>query len=253
MAENPYAQPTDFDLPPAEARTSVLAVLSLISGIAGLVVCCIPLIGLLGVALGVPALFSISASRGQKKGTGLAITGVVTGLIGAGLGTAMIFGISRGISEFAGYAIVFEHIEAQDVDAVRAEFASSVRSDITAERLAAFRAAYQAEVGAFTGMPEGLGEWLTAYSAMGNAGAQAVQSMGGVYQAAFPIPLQFDGGAGYGVLALEQGGAGRPPLLNLGVLPRGAGDVIWLLPPPGAGPDPAQGPGAGEGAGAGGG
>ena len=234
MPENPYAQPSDFDQPPVEARTSVLAVLSLISGIAGLVVCCIPLIGLLGVALGVPALFSISASRGQKKGTGMAITGVVTGLIGAGLGTALIFGISRGISEFSTFAVVFEHVEAQDVDAARTQFAPSVQAEVTAERLSDFRDAYQAEVGAYAGMPEGLGEWITAYSSMGSAGAQAVESMGGMYETAFPIPLNFDGGQGYGVLALDAGAGGKPPLLNVGVLVRDTGNVIWLLPPPGA-------------------
>ena len=233
MAENPYAQPSDFDTP-TEARTSVLAVLSLISGIAGLIICCIPLIGLLGVALGVPALFSISASRGQKKGSGMAITGVVTGLIGAGLGTALLFGASRAVGQVGAFAVVFEHIEAQDVEATRGEFASSVQSQVTAERIIAFREAYHDQVGAYAGMPEGIGEWLAAYGQMGSAGAQAVEAMGGLYETAFPIPLNFDGASGYGVLALDTDTAGKPPLLNAGVLVRDTGDVIWLLAPPGA-------------------
>src|SRR5690606_30781566 len=140
MSENPYAQPgpqyADTAGPP-DARTSVLAVLSFISGLAGLVLCCIPVIGLLGVLFGVPALLSISMSRGRKRGTGLAVTGVVLGLLGAGIGAALYFGISRGAAWMAQQAEVMAHVEAQDVQKVQAEFATAAQGEVTAERIAA--------------------------------------------------------------------------------------------------------------------
>lgn len=233
MSQNPYAQPGPqyADTTPADARTSILAVLSLISGVAGLIICCIPFIGLLGVLFGVPALFSISAARGRKKGSGMAITGIVTGLIGAAIGTAMYFGANMLAREGAEMAVVFEHVEAGDLEATQDEFAPGVRDKVTAARLAEFRGAYHAEVGAYQGVPRGLGAWATAY---GGAGQKAGERMGEMdeYEAVFPIPANFDSAPAFSLLALDTGGSGRPELLNIGVLVQDTGDVIWLLPPP---------------------
>lgn len=241
MSENPYAQPgpqyQDTAGPP-DARTSVLAVLSFISGLAGLVLCCIPVIGLLGVLFGVPALFSISASRGRKRGTGLAVTGVVLGLIGAAIGTAMIFGISRGAAWMAGQAEVMAHVEAQDVQKVQAEFSPAAQGDVTAERIAEFRDAYNAEVGAYQGVPQGLWEFAQLYAGIGQQAGQRMGDLGGIYEAAVPIAAEFDQQPAVVVVALDPNTG--TDLLNVGVL-LPDGNLIWLLPAPQAqtppGPD----------------
>jgi len=247
MSENPYGQPGPgygdaAPTTPPDARTSVLAVLSFVSGLGGLILCCIPPVGLLGVLFGVPALFSIGASRGQKRGTGLAVTGVVLGLIGAAFGTAVYFGVAQVVAIGADRARqVIAHAEAQDLAQLQPEFASRIRGEVTQERVAAFHAAYHAEVGAYQAVPTSPLGMLRLASEADQAAWDRIGKLGEVYDGAFPIPAEFDRKPGFVVVAIDSN-AGRPmPLLNLGVLPNDGSDIIWLLPAPSAqtapGPD----------------
>ena len=65
--------------PPVEAKTSGLAIASLILGICGFISCGIASIA--GLILGIVGLSSISKSAGQLKGQGLAIAGVVVSAV----------------------------------------------------------------------------------------------------------------------------------------------------------------------------
>ncbi len=241
MSQNPYAQPGPqyADTTPADARTSILAVLSLLSGVAGLIICCIPPIGLLGVLFGVPALFSISAARGRKKGSGMAITGIVTGLIGAAIGTAMWAGMAMQAGRFTAYAVVLEHTESLDASAARAEFDASVREEVTPERLEAFREAYQSEIGAYVAPPDGLGEMLGGYFAVSPQSWEAFGELGERYGTPVPMTLEFAQEEALTIFALGAGQNGRPQLLNVGVIVPDTGDIIWLLPPAPQAPAPA--------------
>ncbi len=58
-------------------RTSVMAILSLVCGL----VCVVPGIGVLATIFGITSLVGINRSRGRVGGTGLAITGIVLGLL----------------------------------------------------------------------------------------------------------------------------------------------------------------------------
>jgi hypothetical protein len=234
MSENPYAQPgPGYAAPttPPDARTSVLAVLSFVSGLAGLILCCVPVIGLLGVLFGVPALFSISASRGAKRGTGLAVAGVVLGLLGAALGTALYFGVARGGAWMAARAEAMAHVEAQDVQQAQAQFATRAQGEVTAERIAEFRAAYHAEVGAFQGVPESLLEFLSLYGEVGQQTRERMGELGRIYEAAVPVAAEFDRQPAVVIAALDPDTGPSPRLLNLGVLLED-GNIIWLLPAP---------------------
>ena len=76
-----------------EARTSALAVTSLVLGI--LSICFTVLTGLPAILLGVIALIVISGSGGRLRGTGLAVGGLVTGLLGSLLLLALIPGVAK--------------------------------------------------------------------------------------------------------------------------------------------------------------
>src|SRR5262245_43405191 len=84
-------QPTADDFSPDELgprRTSILAIISLILSL----ICIIPGFGLLGAIFGLAGLIGIMQSRGRVGGTGLAVAGMILGLlfsavwIGVGLG-----------------------------------------------------------------------------------------------------------------------------------------------------------------------
>ena len=69
--------------PPAAGQNKTLAIVSLISGIAGLTICCgwfLP--SLLGVVLGFMAKGKASQNPSEYGGAGLALGGIITGAIG---------------------------------------------------------------------------------------------------------------------------------------------------------------------------
>ncbi len=64
-----------------------------------MLVCCFPgfgLIGIAGIVLGVQARKEIAASGGRQSGDGLAIGGLVTGILAvlAGVGLGLLFGLA---------------------------------------------------------------------------------------------------------------------------------------------------------------
>jgi len=73
---NPYASPED-QMPVSEKSTHGLSIASLICSL----ICCIPALGLIGAALGVFALIAIGGNAGKYKGRGLAIAGIIIGLL----------------------------------------------------------------------------------------------------------------------------------------------------------------------------
>ncbi len=66
----------ETEVDPAEIKTSGLAVGSLVSSL----ICCLPVTTILGVLLGIAAVFSINANP-ARKGKGLAVTGIVLGIL----------------------------------------------------------------------------------------------------------------------------------------------------------------------------
>ncbi len=101
MAYNPppvYVQP---------ARTSTMAIVSLIAGIAGLSV--FPTLGsIIAVVTGHMAKREIRDSGGQVTGDGLALTGLILGYIGLGLSLLAICAVLIWfliVAGFLGYAV----------------------------------------------------------------------------------------------------------------------------------------------------
>ena len=76
--ENAYGNP-DVQLYQEPERTSILAILSLVFGTLG---CCLGITSILGVPMAVASIFGISRSKGRVGGMGLAIGGLIIGLLG---------------------------------------------------------------------------------------------------------------------------------------------------------------------------
>jgi hypothetical protein len=73
---------------PTSAPTNGLAVASLVSSIAGFVVCGIGFI--VGVVLGYIAKNQIDQSGGTQQGRGMAVAGIIIGWVGIGLGVLVL-------------------------------------------------------------------------------------------------------------------------------------------------------------------
>jgi hypothetical protein len=240
MSDNPYAQPNNYAGGPEylEPKTSVLAIFAFIVAVLGLVGCCIPGVGPLGLLLGVLALVMISMSGGRKKGGGLAIAAIVIGLIAGAINVAVIFGAGWVAEGYASQADVVPAIESGDPDAVRGFLTSSAASSLTDERVAEVQRELAAQWGASRqrakGMFEVWGQFSNAGSSLGTAMQDAqAEYPPGRYQL-MPVPAPFDNGMGY-ILTVSAPGQQSfpPPAENLAFL-MPDGSLMWLLPPPSA-------------------
>ena len=79
-------------MPPVapQAKTSGLAIAALVCGIAGL--CTAGLGGIAGIILGIVAMVKVKRSAGQLKGKGLAIVGIIVGILSILLWAVLIVG-----------------------------------------------------------------------------------------------------------------------------------------------------------------
>ena len=89
MSQMPPGQPMSYSQPP-KGKSPGLAVASMVCGILSIPVCCVwvlsIILGLLGVVLGIIARGKIT--RGEASGGGMAVTGIVCGIIG------LLFGLT---------------------------------------------------------------------------------------------------------------------------------------------------------------
>jgi hypothetical protein len=134
-------------------RLSILALLSTITGALTLVACCVPAVGIVPTLLGAGGLIGISRSRGEVRGRGLAITGLLLGLFSLAVSTALWVGASSVAGQFGPvYSQAFD----PDPQVVRSVLTNRAAADLTDEQVAAFQQAL-AEAGA-TGVeiPDGL-------------------------------------------------------------------------------------------------
>jgi Domain of unknown function (DUF4190) len=78
--------------PSLTPTTSKLAIASLVSGILSLF--CSLLVGIPAVIMGIVALAKIGKSNGKLTGSGLAIAGIITGIVCGIIGTSLLAGLS---------------------------------------------------------------------------------------------------------------------------------------------------------------
>lgn len=188
-------------LPPATQRLSIAAVLSLALALT----CFLPMTGALAVVLGTTALFLIGRSQGRLGGRGLAIGGIVIGLIVTGLWIGMAVGVSSVLrSGNAVAASLFAALQRDDLPAARALFHRAADAELLDDDLRGFAASTRTAVGDFVGTPVGLWDAVTTY--MGAISRNPVtpadlEQLGGPSQ--FPVVVRFTRGEGVLFLALQ--------------------------------------------------
>lgn len=258
MSNDPYAAATDFqdyheDGPP---KTSVLAILSLVCSL----ICFIPGLSAIGSLLGVFGLIRISTSDGKIKGTGLAIAGIVVGVVVSLLQIGIVVAVQQGAKQYLKMAEVMEDIDSGSYDAARGRLSIATRQYATDEAFEEFRAAYSADAGAYAGMPEGLWDLLMAFGELGQSQDpnRIPERPYGNQQA--PISGLFTNGPRWIIIGINPGESNDAgtfrALDNVGVW-ASDGSIIWLVDPdtlnnaapfslPGGTGDPDAGDEAGE-------
>ena len=138
----PPNQPVSTPLPPPVAKTSGLAVASLVCSL----ILCIPLLGLVGAILGIASLGA--TKRPGVRGRGLAVAGILVGLLATVVWVAGFFLASFGFKQLLGAAdppvsaFIADYNAANDraiYDAASADFRTSVTYDKLKEILEAAR------------------------------------------------------------------------------------------------------------------
>lgn len=219
MTQTTVRDPMGYPFEPEReaGRTSLLAIASLI-----LSILCVT--APLGVLLSIAAMIGITRSGGRVRGMGLAVTGLIVGLIA----TTCIGGFVGGsIYAFQFWdrsiakpvAASLESLEAGDYNAARNVFDSTTAGALTDEQLAAFAAAYNAELGEFKGLPVGAMETLEALSVLGPQ-MEKHQSSPGAAKQLIPIPGRFEQGLALIVVEFDPqyaapGPAGGPPEMQI--------------------------------------
>lgn len=234
MAENnPYANDADsFHDHDGPQRTSALAVVSLVMSL----ICCIPGLGLLGAALGVVALLGIGRSRGRVGGKGMALAGIIVGVLMTvawiSFAATAVSGLKKAAEQFyAPLNQMMTEIEAGDYNAARTAFPGAPIASATDEQFEAFRAAYQAELGSFDSIPTDLMEIFNMYMAVGQQMQGMQQPPGGQIVIA-PVPAVFDGnGPTIMIVRIDTGQANgsNDPIVDITVL-LPDGSEISLVP-----------------------
>jgi hypothetical protein len=239
MNNDPFAhgQPPEFlpDESVLPQRTSIMAILSLVFSL----ICCIPGLGAIGAIFGGVSLVSISRSRGRITGTGLAVTGIVIGLLVSIIWIGSFAALGAGMGAvFSGADDVMSAVENDNPAALRAALQPS--ATVTDAEIDAFRAAYQAEYGGYTGMPTGLLGQIEGWLSHGPAVQTAMNRAQGVFpppNSPFPLSANFDQGSALLIMVMQGGSQSNAPS-NVGVVAKD-GSIIWLIDPTGGTAAPA--------------
>ena len=238
MSQNPYAA-YNTNEPMPEARTSMLAILSLVCSL----ICCIPGLSILGTLLGAVAILRISGSNGRRKGTGLAIAGIVIGLFISVCYIGGYAALSTGIKQMMGVgAVVTENIDSTDAAALRKKLPADVADRLPDAQWQAFRSQIDAEIGTpLEPLPNNpfsyMSQLMTAFSEHGQASGNGPRRRGSQSADLPPVPLK--GPKGVGVMLIELDGDPLPDTDgNLSILRQvtvytGSGKTIKLFLEPG--------------------
>jgi len=205
MSQNPYAATTFNPGIIEPPKTSVLAIISLVTGI----VCCIPGLGLVASLLGSVALIRISGSGGRKSGTGLAVAGIVLGILASVMWVFIAIGAAQVGKMFTqGAGQIISSMQLTDANSMRVKLSPGAASVVTDARWAQFRSEIEAEIGPIQALPDGMIELLKGYGQVQGA-MQSMQLSGRSDQ--FPVPVRGTTGWALMVIRVDQRGGGASP------------------------------------------
>lgn len=233
MSQNPYAQfgqqggqfgHEDFE--PMPSRTSIMAVMSLVLGIIAAIpgVCCIPGPGAIAVILGGVSALLIGRSMGRLTGMGLAITGIVLGLLTSVFSIFVLIGASSinrevGAQFFKPVAVTLQRLETGDHTTFRGALTPAANAKVTDEQIVDFVARYKAELGSFNSAPEDIIGVVRGFMKLAQAQNQANQKLGSPGQNFIPIPAEFSKGNAMVLVLFDPASMGKA---SSGTAPGGA-------------------------------
>lgn len=238
MTDNPYAQPQDFAGGPQylEPKTSVLAVFAFVVSVVGLVACCIPGVGPLGLLLGVLALVMISMSGGRKKGGGFAIAAIVIGLVAGAINIAIIIGANVFAKEYSAVGGLVEAVENRNVQETQSYFASSQGQLVDEAAMRAWGEAVNADYGAMQPRPTGLIELISQFATVGESVQPLQMDVEGEYPrpdyASVPLALPFEQGSVLFMVVIPKGAPGLVGSIVNAAYEADDGSLVWFLPTP---------------------
>ncbi|HYD01503.1 MAG TPA: DUF4190 domain-containing protein [Phycisphaerales bacterium] len=202
MSQNPYAAYNTGE-PAPEARTSVLAIGSLVCSL----ICCIPGLSIIGTLLGAVAILRISASNGRRKGVGLAIAGIVIGLAISVCYIGAYAFMTVGIKQMMGVGtVVIETLPTADPSALRQKLPAEAAARLPDAQWRAFRDQIEAEIGTPEALPNNpISYFSQVFSAFGQYGRASNGRRQQNMQSSLP-PIPLKGAKGTGVMMVELAG-----------------------------------------------
>lgn len=225
----PHAQPE---------RLSIMALLSMITGVLALPVCCLPFVGtafgILPAALGVGGIL---ATRSRKaRGRGLAIAGLIMGVI-ALTASSLFWGVVGG--QITKMPAVYAQVLDADTNTARSVLTPGAAAAVSDEELAAFRAAFVASYGDQWSPPDGLLKFITSFGKITDPSVfETATAAANGSQSAFPLVLETDSGHAVLVVLMDQSqqlGSGLPAIGNA-LFKASNGTDVWLHDPNGTTP-----------------
>ncbi len=192
MSQAQFDNSSPVDMYAEPERTSISAILSLVLGLLG---CCGGLTSIFAILLGIFGIMKIKSSKGRVGGMGLAIAGLIIGLITLVIWIGLLIGASKAWGGFDSTviqpnAMIFVEVQNDDLDAVRGAFSSNL-SGVTDEQIIEFREAYRSSLGSFTSRPDGFVDYFKGLMSMGQQ-MQAYQGASNM----IPMPFYFENGNG---------------------------------------------------------
>lgn len=211
------------------AGTSVLAIVSLIAGVLALLTGCFVIGGLvfgpLALLLGLVAL----VAKGAKGGTGLAIGGVVTGLIGIALSAVVVFGFGSMMTQMSGYADTISAAQAGKTADVRTRLSTAASNELTDEEIVDWGLDVAAEFGNSQGAPDNILGHVQGWMQFGSRPNTTAWMNG--QQNLYPLPMIFDNGETMTLVRMntQSSAQGLPEINDIGVVRLADDGILWLV------------------------
>lgn len=229
MSRNPYASPqaeTPFTFSEPQ-RTSALAITSLVLSILGLISCPFMVLGTLGFLLGIVGLYFVSTSNGRLAGRGLAISGVIVGLLSIVVGMAVWIGMSQMFRAGIGSPVstMVQGIEATDRSAIRSVLTADADAATTDAEVDAFITQAQGVVGTGASPKAGIMDFARAMIALHETDARYGQSN----DTFLAVWVDSDTGRSLVIMRMDGNGRNATPgglFTNIGV--RRDSTEVWL-------------------------